>query len=249
MSTLSGQKVKDKFGNLLHVEGGLTSSTKNVEDGTGDASALKLSTTEVEINGTQSFTSAPATDNSEATALFINSSNEVVKRELASTAFTEDVAPFPESVIGYVASPLDLNTGPKVLVFAAPDNTTENSSYHFGKAPADFLFNHTAGSIENRSDVAFPVRVSITAALTANAPSSVRYDLQRSTGGGAFSTVKTVIRDKGSAGTNQADSFWGVFILQPTQAIQVLVTQVSGDLIVEAGTELEVFKEEPGNII
>ena len=40
MSTLSGTKIKDKFGNLLHVEGGLTSSTKNVEDGTGDASAL-----------------------------------------------------------------------------------------------------------------------------------------------------------------------------------------------------------------
>ncbi len=45
MATLSGTKIKDKFGNLLQVDGGITSTTKDVEDGTGDASALKLSTT------------------------------------------------------------------------------------------------------------------------------------------------------------------------------------------------------------
>ena len=84
MATLSGEKIKDKFGNLLHVEGGLSSTTKDVEDGTGDASALKLSSDTVEINGALNFTAAPTTDNAESTALLINGSDNVVKRELGT---------------------------------------------------------------------------------------------------------------------------------------------------------------------
>jgi hypothetical protein len=250
MSTLSGQKIKDKFGNLLHVEGGVTSSTKNVEDGTGDATALKLSTTEVEINGTQSFTAAPATDNAELTALLVNGSNEVVKRELATTAFTTDVAPYPESVVGYVATPLTLSDEAQTITFAAADNSTENSSYHFGQAPADFVFDPAAGTIENRSAESFPIRVSITAALEVTSNNTVvQYTLQRATGAGAFSNVKTVIRDKANIGVNRADSFWGVFILQSTQKIRVQVLVSAGTAVIAAGTELEVFREEAGNII
>lgn len=250
MSTLSGQKIKDKFGNLLQVEGGVTSSTKNVEDGTGDATALKLSTTEVEINGTQSFTAAPTTDNSEATGLFINGSNEVVKRELAATAFTTDVAPYPESVVGYVDTPITLSGTAQTITFAAADNSTENSSYHFGQAPADFGFNPAAGTIENRSVEPFPIRVSITAALEVTSNNTViQYTLQRATGAGAFSTVKTVTRDKAATGVNRADSFWGVFILQPTQKIRVQALVSAGSAAIVAGTELEVFREEAGNII
>ena len=58
MSTLAGQKVKDKYGNLLQVEGGVTTTLKNVEDGTGDVTALKLSTTAVGV-GSLTFNSAP----------------------------------------------------------------------------------------------------------------------------------------------------------------------------------------------
>ena len=250
MSTLSGQKIKDKFGNLLHVEGGVTSSTKNVEDGTGDATALKLSTTEVEINGTQSFTAAPATDNSEATGLFINGSNEVVKRELAATAFTTDVAPYPESVIGYVDTPLTLSGTAQTITFAPADNSSEGTSYHLGQAPADFGFDAATGTIENRSAEPFPIRVSITAALEVTSNNTViQYTLQRATGAGAFSTVKTVIRDKATLGADRADSFWGVFILQPTQKIRVQALVSAGGATIVPGTELEVFREEVGNII
>lgn len=89
MATLSGTKIKDKFGNLLQVDGGIDSSTKDVEDGTGDASALKISTTTVEIDGDLNFTAAPTTDNSETTALLLDSSSppKAVKRELSSLAF------------------------------------------------------------------------------------------------------------------------------------------------------------------
>jgi len=90
MATLSGQKIKEKFGNLLHVEGGITSTTKDVEDGTGDTSALKLSNDTVEIDGDLKFTAAPTTDNSETTALLIDNSTppKTVKRELSSLAVT-----------------------------------------------------------------------------------------------------------------------------------------------------------------
>jgi hypothetical protein len=250
MSTLAGQKIKDKYGNLLQVEGGVTTTTKTVEDGTGNTTALKLSSTEVEIAGTQSYTSAPTTDNSETTGLFINASNEVVKRELTATAFTTDVAPYPESVIGYVDIPLTLSGTAQTITFAAADNSSENSSYHFGQAPADFGFTPATGIIENRSTEPFPIRVSITTALEVTSNNTViQYTLQRATGAGAFSTVKTVTRDKAAIGVNRADSFWGVFILQPTQKIRVQVLVSSGGAAIVAGTELEVFKEEVGNII
>lgn len=90
MATLSGTKIKEKFGNLLQVDGGIDSSTKDVEDGTGDASALKISTTTVEIDGDLNFTAAPSTDNSETTALLLDNSTppKMVKRELSSLAVT-----------------------------------------------------------------------------------------------------------------------------------------------------------------
>ena len=86
MATLSGQKVKDKFGNLLQVDEGLTSSNKAVEDGSGVDSALKLGTGEVEVNGTLKFSSAPSEDTSELTQLMLNSSNVVVRQEKSANS-------------------------------------------------------------------------------------------------------------------------------------------------------------------
>lgn len=89
MATLSGEKIKEKFGNLLQVEGGISSATKDVEDGLARVSALKLSETTVEIDGDLKFTAAPTTDNSETTALLLDNSSppKTVKRELSSLAF------------------------------------------------------------------------------------------------------------------------------------------------------------------
>ena len=92
MATLSGNKVKDTYTSLLKLESnGVTSTLKTVEDGAGVDSALKLSTTTVEVDGTLSFTTAPSTDSSELTALLLDSSNNVVKRELNSSAFSAGV--------------------------------------------------------------------------------------------------------------------------------------------------------------
>ena len=88
MATLSGNKVKDTYSSLLKLEtNGLSSSLKTIEDGAGVDSALKLSTDTVSVDGTLSFTSAPATSSSELTALLVDGSNNVVKRELNAVAF------------------------------------------------------------------------------------------------------------------------------------------------------------------
>lgn len=87
MATLAGQKIKDKYGNLLHVEGGVTATLKTVEDGGGNNTALKLSTDTVEIDGTLSFASSPTVSSTELTALLLDSNGDVVSRELGAGAF------------------------------------------------------------------------------------------------------------------------------------------------------------------
>lgn len=91
MGNLSGNKVKDTYQSLLKLESNTLDSTlQAVENGAGVDSALKLSTDTVEVNGTLSFTNAPTTDSSELTALLVDGSNNVVKRELDSTAFSSN---------------------------------------------------------------------------------------------------------------------------------------------------------------
>ena len=90
--------------------------------------------------------------------------------------------------------------------------------------------------------------MSITSTINVGSPNSeITYKLQRNTGGGGFSDVKTVTRYKSITGV-QADSFWGMFILEPTQSIRIQ-TSTSGTATVLAGTELEVRKENIGNIL
>lgn len=81
MATLSGTKVKDKFGNLLQVNGGVDGTLSTVEDGNGNTSALKLSSTEVQLPSTGTkFTGTPPNAASELNMLMVNSSNQVVTR-------------------------------------------------------------------------------------------------------------------------------------------------------------------------
>ena len=90
MATLSGNKVKDTYESLLKLESnGVTTTLKTVEDGAGVDSALKLATDKVEV-AALSFSAAPATDASELTVLLVDGSNNVVKRELDSSAFSAD---------------------------------------------------------------------------------------------------------------------------------------------------------------
>lgn len=125
MATLSGNKVKDTYTSLLKLESnGVTSTLKTIEDGAGTDSALKLSTDTVEVNGTLSFTSAPTTDSSELTALLVDGSNNVVKRELDSSAFTSGAVNAFKTIAISGQSSVVADTSTDTLTLVAGSNVT-----------------------------------------------------------------------------------------------------------------------------
>jgi hypothetical protein len=86
MATLAGTKVKDKYGNLLQVNGGVDGTLKTVEGGDGASTALKLSSTEVELPSTGTkFTGTPPNNTSVVKMLMLNGSNELVTRDFDFT--------------------------------------------------------------------------------------------------------------------------------------------------------------------
>ena len=234
MSTLSGTKIKDKFGNLLHVEGGLTSSTKNVEDGTGDASALKLSTTEVEINGTQSFTAAPATDNSELTALLVNGSNEVVKRELTANAFSTDPI-VPSRIIARQEADRSLTAGGPAsqMGFAPIDNSNPDGSYQVGSTSP---YTFATGSIT--VDEAGVYRIDIGFQFNAVSVSNTNVTTTVLVNGAA---IATALRSKSSTGLSMV-SFYYAKYLGAGDVITVTNLSSAGNVVLKAGSAVEVLK-------
>jgi|TARA_R100000479_G_scaffold115084_3_gene58362 hypothetical protein len=131
MATLSGNKVKDTYQSLLKLEtNGLSSTPKIVEDGAGVDSALKLSTTFVEVNGTLKFTTAPSTDSSELTALLLDGSNNIVKRELDATAFSSGAVNTFQTIAvsGQTSVVADSSTDTLTLAEGAGIDITTNAS-------------------------------------------------------------------------------------------------------------------------
>lgn len=66
-TNLTGTKIKDTFGQLLHIDGGATSSQKTVYDGDGTATALSVSTTDVQVNSSPVVTDADIGSSVQAT--------------------------------------------------------------------------------------------------------------------------------------------------------------------------------------
>lgn len=230
MSTLSGQKIKDKFGNLLHVEGGVTSTTKNVEDGTGDASALKLSTTKVEVNGTLDFTSAPSTDNTEETALLINASNEVVKRELGTAAFKEE---FPRIIARQGSNRAIASGGNSNMGFAAVDNADATASF-----AQDDSTNYTFPTTEKLQVGAAGIyRIDVSLSLVDNTSTpNITIEL-RVNGTGVCSAYR-----KNTAAEPSMASFFYAQKLAANDFIGVNVAVANGGTTIEAGSCVEVLR-------
>lgn len=110
MATLSGQRVKDAYTSLLKLESGTaTSTTKVIEDGAGNDTALKLSTVKVEVNGTLAFSEAPTTGSTEVAALFLDASNNIVKRNLGSAAFTSGASLTPTAPLAIVSDVISIS--------------------------------------------------------------------------------------------------------------------------------------------
>ena len=136
MGTLSGQRVKDAFGSLLKLDTGTaTSTTKVIEDGAGNDTALKLSTVKVEVNGTLGFSAAPTTGSTETAALFVDESNNIVRRTLGSAAFTSGASLTP-------VAPLDI-TG-DVISISAPTTLSQLTESTAATADTFLIYDATA---------------------------------------------------------------------------------------------------------
>lgn len=57
-SSLTSTKIKDTYGQILHVDGGVNGTPKTVYDGDGTATALKVSTTDIQVNNSSVLTDA-----------------------------------------------------------------------------------------------------------------------------------------------------------------------------------------------
>jgi hypothetical protein len=208
MSTLAGQKVKDKYGNLLQVEGGVTTTLKNVEDGTGDVTALKLSTTAVGVSSL-AFNSAPTTDDTELTALLVNGSNNVVKRELNAVAFSGVTTQFfanPMYVLRPSASHALTDT-PAVPAQGAVNNNSTTSSYLFNDGSNDHLqtSSTTTGAVTIERAGAIKIEVNFVLEIT-TANTDVTIRVYRKPSGGAAAAIQTIVRSKVATG-NMAIGF------------------------------------------
>lgn len=247
MATLSGNQIKDTYPSLLKLDSnGATTTIKAVEDGAGVDTALSLSTDTVQVESLK-FATAPTTSATESTALLLDANNNVVQRELNAVAFTGQAQAAQEVVVGVTEADLPLTGSYQTLAYAAVDNLNEIQSYHMGYAPASFTFTPVAGTIENRNGAEAVVRVSTSATVNVTTSNSIiQYKLQRYSGG-VWTDVKEVIRSKSSTGV-QIDSFWGMFVLAPTEQIRIQMLVASGAAVVKAGTVVEFREEVVGNI-
>ena len=153
-----------------------------------------------------------------------------------------------EMFVGVPESPYTLGSGiPQVISFSNPNNTTEETSYHFGNAPAK-ITRPSNDVIMNGSGKDFVVYIDIAAYIDVLSPNSdITYNLQSNTGTG-WLTKQKALRTKGSAGLH-VDSFWGIFIVADGEQLRIQVESDSGNVIVNPQTQVKFQVKETGNII
>lgn len=259
MATLTGNKVKDTYQSLLKLNSGTLSTTrKAVEDGLGNASALKVGTSNVEVTELL-ITNTPTLSSSVTKALVYDDSDNTVKvRTLDASAFSGAAGVFDESFVGYIDSTTLLEAGGSAtLSYASPDNTDQTSSYHFGNSPAQLQLDTVNGEyIENISGGQIAVMVDMSAFVQSpsNANREISFTMAKWTfsevptgswisvgqGGFAYTTTSTV-----PEGVN----FWGMYVLEAGERLKVLISSTPGGVGVNAGSMIRYVVREVGNII
>lgn len=150
-----------------------------------------------------------------------------------------------ETFTGYNSTVYTLTTTPVTIQFALANNTTENSSYHFGNLPAKLELAPTQDYITNTSGAQQVIYVDISAGLEVTQQGDTVYTMDRYTGG-AWGTVQTVTRNH--AAGDHIDSFWGMFILEDGESLRVQLAQSSGGANYKNSLIRFVVREK-GNII
>lgn len=205
MATLSGNKVKDTYSSLLKLDtNGLTSSLKVVEDGAGVDSAIKLSTDTLEVDGTLSFTTAPATDSAELTALLVDGSNNVVKRELNDVAFSGSATQLFANPM-FVLRPSATHTltdTPATPTQAAVNNNSTTSSYLFNDSSNTHLqtSSTTTGAVTIERAGAIKIEVNFMLEIT-NSNTDITIRVYRKPSGGSAASIQTIVRSKVATGS------------------------------------------------
>ena len=203
MGSLSGNKIKDTYSSILKLEtNGATSSLKTIEDGAGVDTALKISTTEVQVDAL-SFATVPTTNSSELTALLVDASNNVVKRELNAVAFTgasTQIFANPMFVLRPSAAYTLVDT-PATPTQGAVNNNSTTSSYLFNDSSNTHLqtSSTTTGAITIEREGAIKIEVNFILEIsTQNTDVTIR--VYRKPTGGAASAIETVVRSNVSTG-------------------------------------------------
>ena len=138
--------------------------------------------------------------------------------------------------------------GSTIVALSLADNTSETTSYHFGTAPAQIQRMNGGIGVENISGVKQVVYVDMSAFVDVQSPNSdITYTLERFDTS-VWNSVKSVTRYKGYTGT-QVDSFWGIFNLGIGEALRVVVSSASGNVILLQQTQIKFEIKETGNII
>lgn len=138
--------------------------------------------------------------------------------------------------------------GGSIVAFSTPDNATEQTSYHFGTAPAKLGLTTGNSEVENVSGSKIVVYIDMSAYVAIDSPNSdISYILERFDGAN-WNLVQRVVRYKGYTG-EQVDSFWGIFNLDAQEKLRISVTSDSGNVRLLPSTQIKFQVKELGNII
>jgi hypothetical protein len=198
MATLTGSKVKDTYQSLLKLETGTASSTyKIVEDGQGNDTGLKISTTGIEVSALK-FTADPSSSSSELTALMYDGSTKTVKvRDLSASAFSGGLS--SAILVGRVSTDFTIETNYSEPTLASVDNGNADNSYQFGPT-SDLELSPDDGTITVNTAGVYRVNLSAHTATT-NSNTTITFKLLKDT-----TSLLEIERPKATAGSYM-DSF------------------------------------------
>lgn len=200
MATLSGNKVKDTYSSLLKLSSNsVTTTLKDVEDGSGTTSALKLSTTTVGV-GALSFNSAPATDDAELTVLLVDGSNNVVKRELDASAFTPITVVFANPMWVLRPSAYTLTASAATPTQSGVSNSSNSSSHEVNDSANHFQTSATTvGAVTVQKEGLVKIDVNFILEVTSG-NTDIIIDVAEKPSGGSAAIIQSITRSHVSTG-------------------------------------------------